>query len=187
VPIGAGGVEAYAAADVHVFRGHDFCFYFDGWNGPGWYRCGYAWRSGLGWGGVYGWNDWYYAPAFARFGRSFHDGRDFDHKRRFGNELRGHTGPRETTGVAPREGRSGNDVHERGDRTGEFDRGRKGARETTGAGPQENFRERSMDSSRGLGKAGERAMPQTGPTTGPVPGSGGGGERGERGGGRGRD
>lgn len=26
-----------------------------GWLGPGWYWCGYAWRSGYGWGGPWGW------------------------------------------------------------------------------------------------------------------------------------
>ena len=182
VPIGAGGAEAYASADVHTFRGHDFCFYFDGWNGPGWYRCGWASRSGLGWGGVYGWNDWYYAPAFARFGRSFHGGRDLGHERRYGNEFRGRTGPRESTGIAPREGRSGSEFRGPGERTGEFDRGRQGTRETSGAGPQENFRERPIRSNRGPGGPDESTMPQAGPTTGAAPGGGGGGERGERGG-----
>lgn len=51
-----------------VFRGRTFCFYFDGWNGPGWYRCGWNWRRGLGWGGVYGWNNWEWGPAARRFG-----------------------------------------------------------------------------------------------------------------------
>ena len=23
-----------------------YCFYEDGWHGPGWYMCGYAWRRG---------------------------------------------------------------------------------------------------------------------------------------------
>ena len=27
------------------------CFYFDGWNGPGFYNCGYRHRRGLGWYG----------------------------------------------------------------------------------------------------------------------------------------
>ena len=41
-------------AQVFVYRGRAYCFYLDGWNGPGWYRCGFAWRRGIGWGGVYG-------------------------------------------------------------------------------------------------------------------------------------
>src|SRR3984893_1949805 len=31
-----------------VFGGRRFCWYDDGWQGPGWYWCGYRWRSGLG-------------------------------------------------------------------------------------------------------------------------------------------
>src|SRR5690242_20008198 len=67
---------------VHVFRGRPYCFYFDGWHGPGWYRCGWAWRRGLGWGGIYGWNDWYYAPAVTFFShRHFRHGRFARHDR----------------------------------------------------------------------------------------------------------
>jgi hypothetical protein len=41
-----------------VFNGRPYCWYDDGWQGPGWYWCGYAYRTGLGWGGGYGWNGW---------------------------------------------------------------------------------------------------------------------------------
>jgi len=34
-----------------------YCFYEDGWRGPGWYMCGYEWRRGYGWGGGRGWNE----------------------------------------------------------------------------------------------------------------------------------
>ncbi len=40
------------------FGGRNFCFYPNGWNGPGFYWCGYAWRRGFGWGGGHGWNGW---------------------------------------------------------------------------------------------------------------------------------
>ena len=33
------------------YGGRDYCWYDDGWRGPGFYWCGYAWRRGLGWGG----------------------------------------------------------------------------------------------------------------------------------------
>ena len=33
------------------FLGHNFCWYDDGWQGPGWYWCDYAWSDGYGWGG----------------------------------------------------------------------------------------------------------------------------------------
>ncbi len=41
------------------FGGRNYCFYFDGWHGPGWYWCGYAYRRGYGWGGPEGWHGWH--------------------------------------------------------------------------------------------------------------------------------
>lgn len=61
-----------------IYRGRPYCFYFDGWHGAGWYRCGWNWRRGYGWGGVYGWNDWEYGPAFRRFGHHRHYGRNWN-------------------------------------------------------------------------------------------------------------
>ena len=40
------------------FLGHNFCWYDDGWQGPGWYWCNYAWNTGYGWGGGDGWQGW---------------------------------------------------------------------------------------------------------------------------------
>ena len=40
------------------FLGHNYCWYDNGWQGPGWYWCNYAWRSGYGWGGGDGWQGW---------------------------------------------------------------------------------------------------------------------------------
>ena len=42
----------------YVYRGRRYCFHPDGWQGPGYYWCGYAWRHGLGWGGPMGWRGW---------------------------------------------------------------------------------------------------------------------------------
>ena len=53
---------------VYIVEGRRYCFYFSGWHGPGWYRCGFAFRRGVGWGGVYGWHGWEYGPAARRFG-----------------------------------------------------------------------------------------------------------------------
>jgi hypothetical protein len=39
-----------------IWAGRDYCWYDDGWHGPGWYWCGYAFNSGYGWGGGYGWH-----------------------------------------------------------------------------------------------------------------------------------
>jgi hypothetical protein len=78
MPLSAGSNAIKDAADstdvveqtaAYIVRGRRFCFYFDGWHGPGWYRCGFAWRSGYGWGGTYGWMGWEYGPAARRFGR----------------------------------------------------------------------------------------------------------------------
>jgi hypothetical protein len=41
-----------------IFGGHNFCWYDNGWQGPGFYWCGYAERRGFGWGGGAGWNGW---------------------------------------------------------------------------------------------------------------------------------
>jgi hypothetical protein len=42
-----------------VFGGRSYCWYGDGWQGPGFYWCGYAFRTGLGWGGGAGWHGWH--------------------------------------------------------------------------------------------------------------------------------
>jgi hypothetical protein len=42
----------------YFWLGHDFCWFDDGWNGPGWYWCDYGGRVGVGWGGGYGWHNW---------------------------------------------------------------------------------------------------------------------------------
>jgi hypothetical protein len=43
---------------LYVFGGRNFCWYDAGWEGPGYYWCGYSWRRGIGWGGGFGWNGW---------------------------------------------------------------------------------------------------------------------------------
>jgi hypothetical protein len=41
-----------------AWQGRRYCWYDDGWQGPGFYWCGYAKRHGLGWGGGAGWHGW---------------------------------------------------------------------------------------------------------------------------------
>jgi hypothetical protein len=41
-----------------LFGGRNYCWYDDGWQGPGWYWCGYANRTGLGFGGGEGFHGW---------------------------------------------------------------------------------------------------------------------------------
>ena len=52
MPVSAGSVRDAAQANdlvekaaVYVVDGRRYCFYFNGWHGPGWYRCGFAWRA----------------------------------------------------------------------------------------------------------------------------------------------
>lgn len=40
------------------YRGKRYCWYWDGWRGPGWHWCGSEWHRGLGWGGASGWRGW---------------------------------------------------------------------------------------------------------------------------------
>lgn len=42
----------------YMYGGRNYCFYPNGWNGPGFYWCGYAFRRGYGWGGGHGWHGW---------------------------------------------------------------------------------------------------------------------------------
>lgn len=64
-PLGA-TAGAGAAADAialdetvqYVWGGYNYCWYPNGWRGPGWYRCGFAFRRGYGWGGPMGWRGW---------------------------------------------------------------------------------------------------------------------------------
>jgi hypothetical protein len=44
-----GGDSALLQETQFIFRGRRYCWYWDGWRGPGWYWCGYAFRRGLGW------------------------------------------------------------------------------------------------------------------------------------------
>jgi hypothetical protein len=80
-----GGADALRAASENgsiteqaQFRwgGYDYCWADDGWRGPGWYWCGYAYRPGLGWGGPFGWNNWR---------RVFRDRDEFRERREFGD------------------------------------------------------------------------------------------------------
>jgi len=90
-----GGADAIRAASENGsiteqaqfrFGGYDYCYYGDGWRGPGWYWCGYAYRIGLGWGGPIGWNNWRFRDHDDfREHREFrdHDDRFRDHDDRF--------------------------------------------------------------------------------------------------------
>jgi hypothetical protein len=58
----------------YIYGGRRYCFYVSGWQGPGWYRCGYALRRGFGWGGGEGWRGWDRAgprPYRGRYRRNY--------------------------------------------------------------------------------------------------------------------
>jgi hypothetical protein len=42
----------------YSYGGQNYCWYDDGWNGPGWYVCGQYTVRGVGWGGAAGWHGW---------------------------------------------------------------------------------------------------------------------------------
>ncbi len=44
----------------YVRNGMRHCWYQNGWNGSGWYRCSFGARRGQGWGGRDGWNGWHH-------------------------------------------------------------------------------------------------------------------------------
>src|SRR5262249_60611262 len=66
-----------------VWRGRRYCFYDDGWHGPGWYWCGYRWRVGFGWGGPVGWHGWRFGGFRDRRGFRLRGGRGFRERRDF--------------------------------------------------------------------------------------------------------
>jgi hypothetical protein len=81
------------------FGGQNYCWYDDGWQGPGWYWCGYNNRSGLGWGGGAGFHGWRRGGGGGRVmhgGGVFHGGMSHGGGRMGGGRGgggRGHGGP----------------------------------------------------------------------------------------------
>lgn len=74
-PVGPDNGVRGAVADLYliekaqyVWGGRRYCWYANGWSGPGWYYCGYAWRRGYGWGGPYGWRGWYGPRGYGGYG-----------------------------------------------------------------------------------------------------------------------
>jgi hypothetical protein len=74
---------------LFIFGGRHYCFYIDGWHGPGWYWCGYRWRHGFGWGGPEGWRGWYRGGRRGGYYRGGHIG---GHMGYVGGHMGGHVG-----------------------------------------------------------------------------------------------
>ncbi len=76
------------------FNDQQYCFYDDGWRGPGWYVCGSPWRRGYGWGGGREWGRRFHdegrrdyrEPPRERDNRDMDRRRDYDHRDRRGGE-----------------------------------------------------------------------------------------------------
>ena len=58
-----------------------YCFYEDGWHGPGWYVCGNAWRRGYGWGGGRGWDRRFHDEGRREYREPPRDHRAMDRRR----------------------------------------------------------------------------------------------------------
>jgi hypothetical protein len=52
----------------YFYGGRRWCWYDDGWMGPGWYWCGRYLVPGIGWGGGLGWRGWGGGPGIGRIG-----------------------------------------------------------------------------------------------------------------------
>jgi hypothetical protein len=87
--LSAAAVDLNMVEDAqYIYGGRNYCFYLDGWHGPGWYWCGYSWRRGYGWGGGRGWRGWawhgrgwnggyhrgWHGGGYHRGGRVYHGG-----------------------------------------------------------------------------------------------------------------
>jgi len=125
-----------AQAQPFVFEGHSYCWYDDGWRGPGWYRCGYEFRRGLGWGGPRGWRGWGGAVEFReRSGTTGRGGAEI--RERSGTTGRGGAEIRERSGTT---GRGGAEIREQGgaSRGGGNINAPRGGGEVRGGGGREN-------------------------------------------------
>jgi hypothetical protein len=72
MPLGGLGSAADTLAAVeksqYFYGGRNYCWYPDGWHGPGFYWCGFAYRTGYGWGGPIGWRGWRHGGIGPRYG-----------------------------------------------------------------------------------------------------------------------
>jgi hypothetical protein len=148
-PISPQGLKAAAgeqsAIDQVQYRlaGREYCWYDDGWRGPGFYWCGYRLRVGLGWGGPEGWHGWRSAREFRERGRIGVEERGrFERRGSIGVEERGRTVGRGGTTIEER-GRVGVQERNRAGAQGAArieERGRVGVQERGRAGAQGNAR-----------------------------------------------
>ena len=98
VSLGAAAAPAAGASPAHKSRAESvqfywndqqYCFYEDGWHGPGWYMCGYAWRRGYGWGGGRGWDRRFHDEGRREYRGPPRDHREMDRRRDYDRGDRG--------------------------------------------------------------------------------------------------
>jgi hypothetical protein len=75
MPLGGSGKAALERIGVvaqaqYTYEGKEYCWYDDGWNGPGWYVCGQYTVKGVGWGGGAGWHGWSHSSTTVVHGRT---------------------------------------------------------------------------------------------------------------------
>jgi hypothetical protein len=110
-PQGLGAaLEEQTLVDQVQYRwgGRQYCWYPDGWKGPGWYWCGYRLRVGFGWGGPAGWHGWRWRDR-DRVG--IHERGRIERRGSVGAEPRGRIERRSSIGT---EGRTSVGVEQRG-------------------------------------------------------------------------
>ena len=95
-----------------IFGGRNYCWYDNGWRGPGWYWCGYELRRGFGWGGGVGWNNWHHRPGHGGHHRPGHGGGG--HRPGHGHGGGGHHRPGHGGGGHHRPGHGGGGGHRGG-------------------------------------------------------------------------
>jgi hypothetical protein len=78
-----------------VWGGARYCWFDNGWRGPGFYQCGNQWTVGIGWGGGWGWNSWGGGWNNGWNGRGWHHGMRPPHRpgHRPGHRPPGHRPP----------------------------------------------------------------------------------------------
>jgi len=80
-PVGGAAPTSLVEQAQFYWNDHQYCFYEDGWRGPGWYMCGYAWRRGYGWGGGRGWDRRFHDDGRREYREGPRDHRDMDRRR----------------------------------------------------------------------------------------------------------
>src|SRR4051794_21174160 len=65
--VAVGDLDMTMDVQLYVYDGTEYCWYDDGWSGPGWYWCGHYLVPGIGYGGPLGWRGWVWRGG-GRFG-----------------------------------------------------------------------------------------------------------------------